>query len=687
MDVFASENTVAGTYFGNFTLIADEVSYEIPVSVKVRDFVLTNENHVQTSFYLFPEYIMGGELDNTPEMYQKYVDYLLEYRISTTDIVYPLITDETEWVESIKKYAKNERVSSYNVKGATFGFEKEMRLLIENSTPELNLLEKAFCYLTDEPYDRVEAAAQTYYNRIDELIALADDYSEEELADHGLTKADIEGMEVLITINAEVAEIEGLRTYCSETDRFHTEAQRSRYEEYRANVYTGANGELEGTDYGTTWWYVCCYPREPYPNYHIDNDIVQSRVLSWMQYDYDIDGMLYWGTGSYFTTANRNDDVNGWQSIDVYTNPITFPGNPTNGDGYLLYPGAKYGEAGPLPSIRLLSIRDGFEDYEYLLHLETLMSEYLEKYDLQGEVDFDSIMKPIYETLYEGTIASTDYTRIMAARSTVMDMIEWLESDTNSFVRVNDIDFIKNEVQVDVFAKAGSYLQVGDTKINGVESGEGVKLSYTYKLSGLVNVFEATVVCDGTQTKIVRDLGSAVKVVSDFDIENDLSYWKEAVRTGNVDYMDVSLSDDVAYVLNGESSMHLVVDNGNWTAWETANFVSAISMSATDFFHNDKLSQVDYIELNLYSVNDVEYDFSLRFEITKDGKTRSKDFYTVTIKQGWNKIKIPYINEMSWGSGNEELLQYLSGIAFQFELIEEDIDVYIDSVIYTYVNQ
>lgn len=138
----------------------------------------------------------------------------MDYRISTTEIA-SLDYNTEDWVEQVKKYAADPRVTSYNVHGDGHYGMTLLKALIENSTPELNLLDKAFFYLFDEPYTMLEQASETYYRKIDELIALADSYTEEELAEYGLTKADIEGVEVMITLTASINTIEGLRTYCA----------------------------------------------------------------------------------------------------------------------------------------------------------------------------------------------------------------------------------------------------------------------------------------------------------------------------------------------------------------------------------------------------------------------------------------------------------------------------------------
>jgi hypothetical protein len=45
------------------------------------------------------------------------------------------------------------------------------------------------------------------------------------------------------------------------------------------------------------------------------------------------------------------------------------------GDGILIYPGSAYNQLDPIPSIRLVNMRDGIEDYQMLTMLEDALGE------------------------------------------------------------------------------------------------------------------------------------------------------------------------------------------------------------------------------------------------------------------------------------------------------------------------
>ena len=78
----------------------------------------------------------------------------------------------------------------------------------------------------------------------------------------------------------------------------------------------------------------------------------------------NVEGLLYWNT-TYWA-----DDIK-QGSNDPWTDIVTFkPAPQAYGDGSLLYPGSKISLNEPVPSIRLLNIRNGIEDFEYLCLVE-----------------------------------------------------------------------------------------------------------------------------------------------------------------------------------------------------------------------------------------------------------------------------------------------------------------------------
>lgn len=111
---------------------------------------------------------------------------------------------------------------------------------------------------------------------------------------------------------------------------------------------------------GERWSYVACEPKytSPYQNILLFNDGTEGRTMFWTNYLNDVTGFLYWHVSYYDAAGNNTYQMR---------NPVSKTGP---GDGILVYPGSAYGQLDPIPSIRLLNMRDGIEDYQMLTMLE-----------------------------------------------------------------------------------------------------------------------------------------------------------------------------------------------------------------------------------------------------------------------------------------------------------------------------
>ena len=115
------------------------------------------------------------------------------------------------------------------------------------------------------------------------------------------------------------------------------------------------------------WWYHCIEPSgTQYLNTFIERPLLMARLLFWLASGHEVGGWLYYSTlmwkrhpASSSTIARINNTAR--TDFDP-ANYIWLPRTDifANGDGNLVYPGAK----GPVASVRLMNIRDGFEDAE-----------------------------------------------------------------------------------------------------------------------------------------------------------------------------------------------------------------------------------------------------------------------------------------------------------------------------------
>ena len=100
---------------------------------------------------------------------------------------------------------------------------------------------------------------------------------------------------------------------------------------------------------GEVWWFVNHEPGRPYGNFFIEFAPMEHRILFWQTWALGIKGFHY--SGINLNEANQNPYIN---QLDI---------TPANGNGFLVYPGPD----GPVSSIRWETIRDGIEDFDYLV--------------------------------------------------------------------------------------------------------------------------------------------------------------------------------------------------------------------------------------------------------------------------------------------------------------------------------
>ena len=100
------------------------------------------------------------------------------------------------------------------------------------------------------------------------------------------------------------------------------------------------------------WFYTCVYPQGEYANRFIEQPLIKTRLLHWINFRYGITGYLHWG-------------YNHWTADSPFTHTTRPHGGPPYlpaGDPWIVYPGKN----GPLDSIRFEAMRDGIVDHELL---------------------------------------------------------------------------------------------------------------------------------------------------------------------------------------------------------------------------------------------------------------------------------------------------------------------------------
>ena len=391
-------NCQKGIYTGLIKVFIDDEYISIPLTLKVHDFILPIETHNKSAFAIWgPTYKIEDMLTNiygsrARKAEISYFKFLLDYRISPTCLPIKDLSSPANIVNTMIKYATNKRISSYIIplkkcKSERFDqwfderlLRKTINLMIKKSTNELNLFKKAYIYdLVDEPdytgqYDKAHLFLDTLKDIVDKTL------NEENFAGKEEVKQSLKNLYSLITVGRWDKELDKLGNnvtgYCPKFSLFDNQNNINDFINLQKN-----NKHI--------WAYGCNFPGLPYPTYQIDADPIYQRSIGILMYRYNIEGNLFW-----CTNVSRIFDGNKYcNNFDPYSSFYAFSSWP--GDGYLLVKAGKYNKNSikPYPTLRLLLVREGQQDYESLYQLE---SKGIRKEEIENKIQniFDGA-KPI----------------------------------------------------------------------------------------------------------------------------------------------------------------------------------------------------------------------------------------------------------------------------------------------------
>lgn len=145
------------------------------------------------------------------------------------------------------------------------------------------------------------------------------------------------------------------------------------------------------------WSYLMTWPKAPHLNLFIDSDAINMRMWLWMSYRYHLTGILVWNSNAWNADGCSPPRVlqNIWEDpmtyMDGHGTPVGAAAEYGNGDGMFFYPPnrdpnhdkTKY-LSGPIPSLRLAILREGIDDYDYMMLLENCIKN--ARSDQQGLV-------------------------------------------------------------------------------------------------------------------------------------------------------------------------------------------------------------------------------------------------------------------------------------------------------------
>ena len=436
INVTIPEKTAAGFYTGTGILTLDAKTYEIPVELTVYDATMPEEVHPRSCFLIWYDYLEKGEGYINETIAKAYFDMLVDKRCMP---MYPhpaIQADRDRFVQwAVDNVMDNPKVSAYALPYSVETNENGKRivsrdsvmelltkmavktlLLRENGDTDANLFDKAYYYLgsiIDEPTGEALERVGVCDLIISECkFAVANEY----FKDYPDLYNSLAGLAHVVTTayNEDLLGSDtegGVQAWCPQFQHWHTQEQRDQYMA-RKNTPDRLMGE-------ETWWYGCNNPTAPFPTYHLDDDLIGSRVLSWMQFEYNSDGNLYW------CVNNSKEDM--WENASDIGGAVS--------EGNLTYPASKFNLKEPISTMRLESIREGQEDYEYFWMIEQVIL----KHNEENGTDYDpeALMAPLYDGLYDGMIPVRDNAEYFhTQRIAVLEVLQAITHDFDSGLNI-----------------------------------------------------------------------------------------------------------------------------------------------------------------------------------------------------------------------------------------------------------
>lgn len=625
---YIPKDAEAGEYTGSITVTYGEEEHTTPISLTVYDYTLADETHLRTAFSIAWPFA-NGELDSTYAMYKKYSDVMLDYRLSS-DLYRGVDTSSEEGFEELIEYANKplkpviylpygsstyDGILSFDyamMKETILKFVKRSISDGNNYIPQLMVY---FGTLIDEPNPEDPAKTEQVKYVCNAWNTLLDEIATELKRDSAFMANGALAKEII----EEVKYIEHVIAGYKHGD--HEEA----FGDVDATWCPTNNYFEGGRDFYETqherWWYTMLVPYAPYSTYHIDDILLSSRMLSWMQYDFGVVGNLYWAVNNYISIDDTAlEDYYGLMSSSL-----------TPGDGFLVYPGAKYDVDGPIPTIRLMSIRDGIEEYDMMYDLG-------EKYSEIGKVveeasDFKTVFQSYTQYLYDGTksTATTDVFEIV--RETLLEMCEMSTENAYLVGYRGEGD----KMTYSILAKDGISVKAGKA---------GVERTKTYTVGDIAYGYYSAEVAD-----------EKVKVVtSDKEYKVNLKFVGSAYSVK----AEELAAEDFTFVNGGSASKDTYNDKE----------VYKLSLPQTDV---DKTQIVRFANSELFALlNDsanvltlevyAEESVSLKLNVKYKNKATMYEMVSVTLEPGINKIELKNLFAVDWdGLGNVEYVAFYFG--------------------------
>ncbi len=612
VDFKTTAETPSGTYTGTFTLTLDEKEEKVPVSVEVWDFALPEKSAADSCVLIYDRQIVQSEgVSTSTEEFSKwqrtYYEQALEYKMNPY-MVPNSLKGAKAFVADVKKYWNHPNFATYGMPHQSFisGTEsvymeywRECLYEFAKASAEdgIDYLELTYFYPYDEPQDR--ASLEICINWIDKLRNLmAEVQAQVEeaniFANNGCSaeftekcKNSLLNINIVITAwGAEEMLNEKSVTYCPTINHW-------------GDSLTAENLYDHAEEFGTQlWYYTHIRPNYPAPTVHIDDYGLSTRIMKWIQKYNDLDAYLYYDYCSALWSNVKSKEFHGENRYEIVNKS---PGLSANGDGFFVYPAAKYEADEPIISMRLVAYRDGQDDLDMLNYLDFLYSEYETYYGVEkGSLDVNNVIKGLYERIFVNTNVMADDDKVFdEIRSSVKDLILNAQNENgNKFIYL--VDYDGDVANYSFYTAPGYQVKVNGQVISSVSSGEGLKHTYSMNFAS-TSLLSSVEVVNGSDSQVVELFESSttkgISVVADnFKVEvNGDSTFVKNQETKSIDF--VIKSKDYGAGKEYLTMLHV----------PTIEFKSLGQFSVLEYFCENKTNEDVEMKLTIVDVDGTTY--------------------------------------------------------------------------------
>lgn len=635
LNVFTPEDAAAGTYTGTITVqFNGNGTLTVPIRHTVYDFALDKAQNFtfKSNFMIWNNdagFLPYGELTSSNAKYMDYYDKLLEYNACA--YTFPKDTPGM-WVGYVREYF--DKVSAFGIP----------YYAISRSENDWNYMERYLGALLDACFeDGKNYFSKAYYY----LDMFYDEYSHDSPQvswRKELVRPTIEGCDALeekliqsavsagkATANCEYFEsLRGLRhSITSGWDEEFADLFKLCCPGWGALHYTSEledaaelmqNKDVEWWSYGTIG--MDAYP---YPGWEINDTLISLRDLLWHDYENNITGTMYWCVTGFCNWSYYIGGLDAYEKLqDLYT--TASHEGVSNGDGYLMYPGAPYGSDEPFASLRLAAYRDGVDDYMYMIKLDSLYRTLSERYGkVGGGRNFVSFLN---EQITASAASKLNYSGLSSARDNLASAIVLAESNG---LYIEDIRTNGNKIEYSFYANSDVAVSVNGTALTGANAGSGKH--YAGSLDITADRMLKLEIGGSVLNLVTAPSGTTVTA---FEDEASLSNLYLLNSNDSCELIDVGgeYANSAKVTLHGNNSSDMLIKT----------FKPCVMLDMTKW--SCTLDKVYSIEFDVYNSSSEDVTFTVIFESATTGKVFEYD--KLVLKAGeWRRIKVDNLNIVS----------------------------------------